>query len=523
MLVTLGALLGRLLGPPATPFRADAANTGASSVPLLFDASASPETVGALWAARAGAAAVILIAIAVALVGSRTRRAHRQGRPLPWLRIAALAVGLVALDARWGQLMAVRYEHLLPDAQGYQAIAAEFPKKLERYRAERSSPLLDEVYAAGFDGRASVPAVFYAGGNNGREPLWPATLRLVFNVLGVSAFHTRLTSLLCGVLVAALTCRLGWVMVHPLAGITAGLLVATNGAVVVNSIHGLREELVSVLLLLLLGVLFAESYRQPAHWGGATDESNPRDEGDEGDVGAGRRRAQWWRLGVAAVAASAIILIRADMVILAGGVVTLAALAKRWRPTRWIAAVAVIGLLAGPMYVGYAFTHGDAFYPGTYGATVNRNLEFPERMGTPGFPTAEEYAANWAAGPKISPLTYFFGLRTPGQFVAYSVHGFQRIFRDVLFPGQPLVLALFILGMIALLAARRWFVPFAVVVSLVPFYAFLAGVPNPWVFAPRYAHHALPYAALAAAYALWLIPRWLFLRLTFNRGDGHGE
>ena len=44
--------------------------------------------------------------------------------------------------------------------------------------------LLEELYASGFDGRASVPAVFYAGGNNGREPLWPATLRLVFNVDG---------------------------------------------------------------------------------------------------------------------------------------------------------------------------------------------------------------------------------------------------------------------------------------------------------------------------------------------------
>lgn len=514
VLVTLGALLGRLLGAPAAPLGAAPADTGAPPVPLLFDASASPETTGALWAARAGAAAVILLTVAVARFGSRERGVGVERRRFPWLGIAALAVGLVALDARWGQLMAVRYEHLLPDAQGYQAIAVEFPKKLERYRAERSSPVLDEVYAAGFDGRASVPAVFYAGGNNGREPFWPAVLRLVFNVLGVSAFHTRLTSLLCGALVAVLTCRLGWVLVHPWAGITAGLLVATNGSVVVNSIHGLREELVSALLLLLLGALFAGAYRQPAGSAGATDGGAAR---DEGGLEGGRRRQPWWRVGVAAVAASAVILTRADMVILGGGIVTLAALGQRWRPMRWIATVAVIGLLAGPMYVGYAFTHGDAFYPGTYGATVNRNLEFPERMGTPGFPTAEEYAANWAAGPKVSPLHYFFGLHSPGQFVAYSVHGFQRIFRDVLFPGQPFVLALFVLGMLALLAARRWFVPFAVVVSLVPFYAFLAGVPNPWVFAPRYAHHALPYAAMAAAYALWLIPRWIVLILTINR------
>ena len=47
-------------------------------------------------------------------------------------------------------------------------------------------------------------------------------------------------------------------------------------------------------------------------------------------------------------------------------------------------------------------------------------------------------------------------------------------------------------------------VPFALLVALLPFYAFLAGVPNPWVFAPRYAHHALPLAALAVGYVLWM-------------------
>ena len=59
------------------------------------------------------------------------------------------------------------------------------------------------------------------------------------------------------------------------------------------------------------------------------------------------------------------------------------------------------------------------------------------------------------------------------------------------------------------LAKRRWLLPLTVVLSLAPFYAFMAGVPNPWVFAPRYAHHALPYAVLVAAYALWAVPHWL--------------
>jgi hypothetical protein len=156
------------------------------------------------------------------------------------------------------------------------------------------------------------------------------------------------------------------------------------------------------------------------------------------------------------------------------------------------------------MYVGYAFTHRDPFYPGTYGATVNRNLEFPERMGQPGFPSPEAYAANWAAGPTVSPLTYFFGYHTPRQFVSYSVRGMGRIFSDILFRDQRVVLVLFAVGLALLLVTRRWLVPLGLLLALVPFYAFLAGVPNPWVFAPRYAYHALPLAAIAVGYALWM-------------------
>jgi hypothetical protein len=271
--------------------------------------------------------------------------------------------------------------------------------------------------------------------------------------------------------------------VHPLAGVTAGLLVALSATHVDNSVAGLREELVTVLLLVTVGVLFVGQRR-----GGTVS---------------------WWRPAVAGTAAAAIVLTRADMVVLAGALLTLGALALRWPWRSWLAAVAVTGLLAGPMYVGYSFTHGDPFYPGTYGATVNRNLEFPERMGTPGFPSPEAYAANWAAGPMISPMRYFFGYHTPAQFVEYVVRGFGRIIHGILFRDQPLVLALFAAGMAALLVGRRWLVPGLVVISLVPFYAFLAGVPNPWVFPSRYAHHALPFAALAAAYGLWCLPLWL--------------
>ncbi|HVG96740.1 MAG TPA: hypothetical protein VNK05_07570, partial [Chloroflexota bacterium] len=205
-----------------------------------------------------------------------------------------------------------------------------------------------------------------------------------------------------------------------------------------------------------------------------------------------------------ATAGAGIILVRADMLVLVGMAFLAATLLPPWRWRPWLVAGVLTGVLAGPMYVGYAFTHKDPFYPGTYGATVNRNLEFPERMGEPGFPSAEAYAANWAAGPTISPLTYFFGYHTPLQFVSYSVRGFGRIFSDILFKDQRAVLVLFATGLALLLLTRRWLVPLGLLVALLPFYAFLAGVPNQWVFAPRYAHHALPLAALAVGYVFWI-------------------
>ncbi|HEX2036400.1 MAG TPA: hypothetical protein VHS99_19630 [Chloroflexota bacterium] len=469
-------------------------------------ATGAAETTGvspAADAATAMAKQVLRLGVALALLSlaavawMRRRGAAVGAAPVPYLTVACLLVGLVALDARWEELMRVRYEFLLPDAQGYQAIAVDFPSKMAQYRSERPSPLLTELYASGYDGLASAFAVFYAGGNNGREPLWPAVLRLVFNVLGSSAFHTRLTSLALSVLVPVLTCWAGWRALHPLVGLMGGVVVAVSHPLIVNGVAGLREELVTALLVIMVSALFVGARR-----GGAVP---------------------WWRAAGAGVAGAGVVLVRADMVVLAGGLLTLGAIGLRWPLRTWLAGALIMGVLAGPMYVGYAFTHGDPFYPGTYGATVNRNLEFPERMGTPGFPSQEAYAASWAAGPMISPMKYFFGYHTPVEFVTYAARGFRRILTEILFKGQPMQLWLFVAGMALLLAHRRWLVPFAVLIALLPFYAFLAGVPNPWVFPSRYAHHVMPFAALAIGYCVWVIIQgltWLPRRLVQRWAPG---
>jgi len=443
----------------------------------IFDPSPPPEVLAALSMARV----LLLVVLAACAALWLIRRRDVHPARAPWLAVACLAITALAMDVRWTELIRLRYDALVPDAQGYQAIANEFPQKMARYWTGRASGLLDALFAAGFDGKANAAAVFYAGGNNGREPGWPVVIRLLSNVIGISAFHTRLASLLLGVAAAGLTTWLGWRLLHPSVGILAGLLLAFHHGQAENSVAGLREEMVAALFLVLTGLLFAGHKRGAA--------------------------PSWLKVLAIGAAAGYLILVRGDMLVLAGGTVTLAGLGLRWPWRRLLTALAVMGALAGPMYVGYAFTHRDPFFPGTFGATVNRNLEFPDRIGTPGFPTAEEFAASWASGPSISPGAYFFGYHTIPEFIAAMGRGFVRIVRDVLFPSQPLLLGAFVAGLAILTLTRRWAVPFAFTISLLPFYAFMAGVPN--VFAPRYAHHALPFAALIAAWAIC----WPFLPL----------
>jgi hypothetical protein len=454
---------------------------------------------------------LLLSALAVASIAQVARHGSvaAAARLLtPW----AVAVGCLAVSARWDLLVRVRYDFLLPDAQGYLHIARSFEEKAAKFEATRDLPLLRDLYASGFDGQTSFTTVFYAGGHNGREPMWSATIASAAQVLGFSAFHTRLTSIAFAVGVAAMACVIGWHRLNPVVGVGAGLIVSANAPHMGNNVHGLREELVTAAILVAVLVLTAP--RSGAVPSLAVDNWRLLPWVERWPIAGAVM--PWWRVAVAVMTCSGIILTRADMLVMVAVILGTLAVIYRWGWRTWLPMGAGILMLVAPMYVGYWFTHGDPFWPGTYGATVNRNLEFPERMGTPGFPSAAEYAANWAAGPLISPFTYFFGYHTASQFVWYSITGFERIFREILFPGQPLLLASFWIGFVLMPLARQWVVPWGIVVGLFPFYAFMAGVPSQWVFPGRYAHQVLPFAAMAVAYA-WVHPPLIVWRWFTSR------
>ncbi|MAG37285.1 MAG: hypothetical protein CL878_13710, partial [Dehalococcoidia bacterium] len=272
----------------------------------------------------------------------------------------------------------------------------------------------------------------------------------------------------------------------PLSGLLSGLLLAINPAHIANSVLGLREELGTLLFLAVIAILF---HRAPG--------------------------AQWSWPVLAGTVAGAIVLTRSEvqphlLVMLAIGGWLIARWSWRGIVVSWIVTIALVV----PMYGGFYYRTGNPFFSANYGATVNRNLEFQERIGNdPGFPTEEEYQRDgWAAGPVITPMEYFFGYHSVPEFAAISLRGYDHIFTRVLLAHDLRLLWLFMLGTVLLLTTRQWIIPLVILWVLAPPYSFLAGTGAPQIFPGRYAHHALPYVTAVIAWSIIGPSRWLALR-----------
>jgi len=80
-------------------------------------------------------------------------------------------------------------------------------------------------------------------------------------------------------------------------------------------------------------------------------------------------------------------------------------------------------MLFVPHLIGMQVRHGDWRWPGYGYARWNANMEFPERLNTPGFPTTEEFESSPYAGPRITYREYMFGLHTAWQVIRYQILG----------------------------------------------------------------------------------------------------
>lgn len=80
-----------------------------------------------------------------------------------------------------------------------------------------------------------------------------------------------------------------------------------------------------------------------------------------------------------------------------------------------------------PHLHGLQKQHGDWRWPSYGYARWNANVEFPDRLGTPGFPTVEEFKKSPYAGPRISYGEYLFSLHTPFHLVKYQILGWVEL------------------------------------------------------------------------------------------------
>ncbi|MBU6286632.1 MAG: hypothetical protein KGS10_00560, partial [Chloroflexi bacterium] len=291
-------------------------------------------------------ARVICLSVCVSIIVIRIfAKTHGTLFTVRYLCLLSGVATAIAIEYRWRLLYERKYDFLFPDAQGYLQIARSFSDKMQSRGGSQTLSVFAELYHAGFDGRTSYLSVFFFGNHNGREPLWPAMLDIIGSWIGYSAFHTRLTSLILGALVVGFTLIVGSRTVHVGVGIIAGLLVSMNEPHMLNNIQGLREELVTVLLMSLVVIVWnvngvaAVIRRAPtsvvsilemrlAHLWPFAGVTLPR-----------------WRVAGAALACAGIILTRADMIVTVSVILGTLAIAYRWGWRTWLPMGATIFVL----------------------------------------------------------------------------------------------------------------------------------------------------------------------------------
>jgi hypothetical protein len=239
---------------------------------------------------------------------------------------------------------------------------------------------------------------FYSGNFNGREPFHVAALNAWLKYWGENMPAVRLyTVFLSTVLIVATGIFIWKLSGQTILGVTASWVVALSPAWIDESVRGLRLETQSLLLLAALS-----TWLWTKGWPGAIL---------LGMLSGFLALVQSTAMGIVLP------------LIWFGWFVNLYRNRRsqtRVSPAQWIwchlamASIIAVGLYAPHLY-GLYKVHGDPSWPSYGYARWNANFEFPQRFGTEGFPSREEYEKNTYAGPRMTYGEYLFGLHTIPQ------------------------------------------------------------------------------------------------------------
>jgi hypothetical protein len=311
--------------------------------------------------------------------------AHRHKSAHAWSLWVGCALILLAASVGWGQRWA-----LLEVARGLPA-----DPDLIQYRD----------YARSLDWFTTEHG-FYSGTFAEREPMHVAAIQLWSRVWGDTIPAIRWYSVVQSNVLVIVTGVFVWMVSGEwVLGAAAAWIMALSPAWSEESIRGLRTESETVLFLVAISLWLL----------------------GKGWVGA-------ITLGTATGLLS---LLRAPML---GVVLPLvwigwtAHVLFQWRsrslvhPMHWewkqlSVASCLAVLIFSPHVYGLYRVHGDASWPSYGYARWNANFEFPERIGTDGFPSAGEFAKDPYAGPKLTYRDYLFGLHSIASLVKGQLKG----------------------------------------------------------------------------------------------------
>lgn len=242
-----------------------------------------------------------------------------------------------------------------------------------------------------------------------REPLWIWMIKAWFSIVGSSAAHQRLLTVLLSLAVIWATYKVFAAYTdRPLVGAVTAAAVAGNAYLIRLSVQGLREE---AYLLAVLGIVYLIFVKA---------------------AGLSPVRHAVW-LGIAGAAAH---LLRFNSYLFFFPLLAWWA----WRQGRpswrlaWLPIVMIVAL-AIPHLVHNQQQWGDPLYSVNVHFVWSRNYEFVllKQTGCPGCPPRQEVEAESTSGPTINAWQYLFGLHSVQEVFSRTMQGYRDLY---LRPGE---------------------------------------------------------------------------------------
>ena len=261
------------------------------------------------------------------------------------------------------------------------------------------------AYARSFDWFSQNHG-FYSGTFGEREPLYVAGLDVWFRLWGDTFPAIRLLTVVASILLVPASGLFIWqISKSALFGGLAAWIVAVNPAWIEESVRGLRLEVLSLLLLFSISL-----WINARGWLGAF--------------------VLGCTIGALGLVQTPILTIMLGACWCGWGVASWMGRRQstnfafqHWRwPHLVLVSIVSIGLFVPHLY-GLYTVYGDPSQPSKGYARWNANFEFPERIGTPGFPAAEDFAKNPYAGPPLTYREYLFGLHSVPTLLKGQIKG----------------------------------------------------------------------------------------------------